>query len=99
MDRVGGKNASPSEMISALKGEGIRVPDGFPITADAYRNFLKTTEIEGAIKEDLEQFRGKHGKPGESSRTMKKKAGETRNQDMRFPYIIAGLEGSVLLPV
>jgi pyruvate, water dikinase len=33
---VGGKNASLGEMIRSLKEEGIRVPDGFATTADAY---------------------------------------------------------------
>jgi len=33
--RVGGKNASLGEMISALSASGIRVPSGFATTADA----------------------------------------------------------------
>jgi pyruvate,water dikinase len=46
---VGGKNASLGEMISSLKDEGIRVPDGFATTADAYRKFMR----EGGIEEDV----------------------------------------------
>jgi pyruvate,water dikinase len=38
---VGGKNASLGEMYSALSGEGVRVPNGFAITADAYRYVLE----------------------------------------------------------
>jgi len=38
---VGGKNASLGEMLSQLTEEGIRVPDGFATTADAYREFLQ----------------------------------------------------------
>ena len=38
--RVGGKNASLGEMISGLAHAGVRVPDGFATTADAYREFL-----------------------------------------------------------
>ena len=34
---VGGKNASLGEMFQKLSGEGVRVPDGFAITAKAYR--------------------------------------------------------------
>ena len=34
---VGGKNASFGEMIRALAPLGVRVPDGFALTADAYR--------------------------------------------------------------
>lgn len=37
---VGGKNASLGEMYGALSTKGIAVPDGFAITADAYRHFV-----------------------------------------------------------
>ena len=39
---VGGKNASLGEMYRELGTAGIKVPDGFAITADAYRHFLET---------------------------------------------------------
>ncbi|MDO8303214.1 MAG: PEP/pyruvate-binding domain-containing protein, partial [Sedimentisphaerales bacterium] len=35
--KVGGKNASLGEMIKYLKPQGVRIPSGFAITADAYR--------------------------------------------------------------
>jgi pyruvate, water dikinase len=38
--RVGGKNASLGEMHSALSAAGVRVPNGFALTADAYRDAL-----------------------------------------------------------
>ncbi|WP_140634058.1 phosphoenolpyruvate synthase [Methylibium rhizosphaerae] len=37
---VGGKNASLGEMYRELTREGVRVPDGFAITAEAYRHVL-----------------------------------------------------------
>lgn len=37
---VGGKNASLGELYSALAKEGIRVPNGFALTAQAYREAL-----------------------------------------------------------
>ena len=37
---VGGKNASLGEMVRTLAGQGIRVPNGFATTADAYRATL-----------------------------------------------------------
>ncbi len=40
VDLVGGKNASLGEMYQNLTQEGIRIPNGFAITADAYRNIL-----------------------------------------------------------
>ena len=41
VDRVGGKNASLGELLSQLTSAGIRVPDGFATTAEAFRLFLK----------------------------------------------------------
>ena len=35
---VGGKTASLGELYSALSGEGVKVPNGFAITAQAYRD-------------------------------------------------------------
>jgi pyruvate,water dikinase len=35
--KVGGKNASLGELIGELRARGVRVPDGFAVTADAFR--------------------------------------------------------------
>ncbi len=53
---VGGKNASLGEMISHLSRKGIRVPDGFCLTARAYRYFLKKNKIDKEIKEIFRKF-------------------------------------------
>lgn len=37
---VGGKNASLGEMIRSLGDKGVRIPDGFAVTADAYSRLL-----------------------------------------------------------
>ena len=37
---VGGKNASLGEMFRELKSQGVRVPDGFAVTAAAFREFF-----------------------------------------------------------
>ena len=50
---VGGKNASLGEMIGTLGGQGIRVPDGFATTADAYRLYISSNGIEPRIRELL----------------------------------------------
>ncbi|HVU94210.1 MAG TPA: phosphoenolpyruvate synthase [Puia sp.] len=42
---VGGKNASLGEMLTALSSKGIRVPDGFATTAEAFRYFLSFNEL------------------------------------------------------
>ncbi len=47
---VGAKNASLGEMIRNLAAKSILVPNGFAITAAAYRYFLKTAGIEKSIR-------------------------------------------------
>lgn len=50
---VGGKNASLGEMYSKLSSQGINVPNGFAITATAYKHLLKEAGIEKAIQDVL----------------------------------------------
>ena len=50
---VGGKNASLGEMYRELATQGVKVPNGFSITAEAYRYFLRETGIEKAISKIL----------------------------------------------
>src|SRR3546814_20466403 len=54
VDSVGVKNASLGEMISQLAGAGVRVPGGFATTADAFRDFLKSTQLDKRIADRLE---------------------------------------------
>ena len=49
IEEVGGKNASLGEMISNLSGLGIKVPDGFATTADAFRQFLMQHDLDKRI--------------------------------------------------
>src|SRR5690606_33798788 len=51
--KVGGKNASLGEMIRELAPKGIQIPDGFAVTADAYRAFLRYNELEEQIHDIL----------------------------------------------
>jgi pyruvate,water dikinase len=51
--RVGGKNASLGEMISQLTRLGVRVPDGFATTADAFREFLGHDRLAERIAAEL----------------------------------------------
>ena len=53
VELVGGKNASLGEMIGTLKEEGVRVPDGFATTVEAYRQFLQHNDLEDQIKSHL----------------------------------------------
>ena len=62
---VGGKNASLGEMIQHLVRKGIRIPNGFATTAQAYRRFLEFNGLDvklrklfvGLSVEDLNQLR------------------------------------------
>jgi pyruvate,water dikinase len=54
--QVGGKNASLGEMFRELTPRGVRVPDGFAITADAYRHFLAEAGLDRIIREALQDL-------------------------------------------
>jgi pyruvate,water dikinase len=51
--RVGGKTASLGEMVRELAGRGVKVPDGFAITADAFRHFIREAGIDERIRAAL----------------------------------------------
>ena len=51
---VGGKNASLGEMVRNLASLGIRVPDGFATTADAFREHLARSGLDARVAERLE---------------------------------------------
>jgi len=50
---VGGKNASFGEMIRSLAPLGVRVPDGFALTADAYRALLEGPGVRALLRDAL----------------------------------------------
>ncbi|MFN3405052.1 MAG: phosphoenolpyruvate synthase [Cytophagaceae bacterium] len=54
--KVGGKNASLGEMINILGSKGIKVPDGFATTAEAYWYFLDMNEIRHTLTEILSEL-------------------------------------------
>jgi pyruvate,water dikinase len=51
---VGGKNASLGEMYTTLVPRGIRIPNGFVVTAYAYRYFIEKAGISDFLKASLE---------------------------------------------
>ena len=53
---VGGKNASLGEMYTTLTGKGIRVPNGFVVTAYAYRYFIEKAGLISFIKDTLKDL-------------------------------------------
>ena len=54
---VGGKNASLGEMYRKLSGQGVRVPNGFAITADGYRLMLEEAGAWGPLHCVLDELR------------------------------------------
>ena len=50
---VGGKNASLGEMVRELANKGVKVPDGFAITAEAYRQFIREAGLDEWIRATL----------------------------------------------
>jgi len=53
---VGGKNASLGEMYRALSDQGVKIPNGFATTAQAYRDYLKHNNLDQRIGEALAQL-------------------------------------------
>ena len=51
---VGGKNASLGEMYRNLTAEGVRVPNGFAVTAAAYRHVLDSNDAWRKLHEALD---------------------------------------------
>jgi len=82
---VGGKNASLGEMIMTFKKKGIRVPDGFATTAEAYWRFLEENDLKdkiGALLQELEGEKKPLDKVGKAIRSLLLRA--------EFPEDIAG---------
>ena len=50
---VGGKNGSLGGMVRELAGKGVKVPDGFAITAEAFRHFIREAGIDERIRATL----------------------------------------------
>ena len=51
---VGGKNASLGEMYRNLSSEGVRIPNGFAITAEGYRYMLEAAGASDALRHTLD---------------------------------------------
>ncbi|MEO3931739.1 phosphoenolpyruvate synthase [Micrococcaceae bacterium Sec7.4] len=83
--QVGGKNASLGELIQSLKAKGVRVPDGFATTADAYRRFIDANGIEPAMRSRIQSYRA-----GDTSLRATGEAIRELFLDSEFPADIAG---------
>jgi pyruvate, water dikinase len=47
---VGGKNASLGEMYRELTGQGVKIPNGFAVTAEAYWHVIQSADILNDLK-------------------------------------------------
>jgi pyruvate,water dikinase len=54
--RVGGKNSSLGEMVRTLGKKGVKVPDGFATTADAYWRFLEANGFQETMTARLAEL-------------------------------------------
>ena len=50
---VGGKNASLGEMYGELTSQGVKIPNGFAITAEAYWHVLESAGILDELKDAM----------------------------------------------
>jgi pyruvate,water dikinase len=86
---VGGKNASLGEMYRNLAAKGVRVPNGFAITADAYRYYLKESKLDSEIDAVLKSL-----KPGEVE-SIRRCGGQIREKILAA-HIPLELESAIL---
>ncbi len=84
---VGGKTASLGEMISATR---VPVPDGFAITAEAYRHFIKKARIKPEIRKILKSTNVKNIK-------SLQKSGHEIRQLIKSADIPVDLERQIML--
>ncbi len=70
---VGGKNASLGELYSELAGAGVRVPNGFAITAEAYTAILDGSGLRDAMARMLKGVTGEDlGALAEAGRALRR---------------------------
>ncbi|MFH1036450.1 MAG: phosphoenolpyruvate synthase [Patescibacteria group bacterium] len=77
---VGGKNASLGEMFSKLVNKGIRVPDGFATTAQAYWYFLEKNNLLPKLKKTFSKLDVKN------TRNLQKVGRQARNLIMKSKF-------------
>ncbi|MGC8966929.1 MAG: phosphoenolpyruvate synthase [Thermus sp.] len=77
---VGGKNASLGEMIRELSPLGVKVPEGFATTSEAYRHFLRHNGLEEAIAKELK------GLDPEDPKALERASRRLRNLILKGEY-------------
>ena len=85
---VGGKNASLGEMYRELTKKGVKVPNGFAVTAYAYRFFLEKAGIRKKIAEILSDLN-----------THDMKNLQERGQKVRETILASDMPGEVVASI
>ena len=57
--KVGGKNASLGEMFQKLTSKGVKIPDGFAVTSEAYWFYLEQEDLKKNIFNELKKLNKK----------------------------------------
>jgi len=73
LQEVGGKNAALGAMIQELKSEGIRVPDGFATTAEAYWEVITKNDLDREFTDLLHKLKKGEKKLAEVGRSIRNK--------------------------
>lgn len=100
---VGGKNASLAEMVKELSHLGIKIPEGFAITTEAYKAFLSENDLWDKLQAELERLDKKTlsnlGVVGKNCRELMKsgRLSEKTKQEIQSAY--HGLEGAFPISV
>lgn len=78
---VGGKNASLGEMMQNLTSLGVKIPEGFVVTVEAYHRFLEFNDLKEKIRAIVS------GIDHESIESLRRAGNETRQliRDGQFP--------------
>ncbi len=75
LPRVGGKNASLGEMIHHLAATDITIPDGFAISAQAYRDFIHHNHLQEEIDAHLQRLSSQSQTLSETGAAIRKLIG------------------------
>ncbi|QDK77497.1 phosphoenolpyruvate synthase [Spirosoma sp. KCTC 42546] len=54
--QVGGKNASLGELFNGLRFYGVRIPDGFALTTEAYLEFIRYNQLKEPIQQLINEL-------------------------------------------
>lgn len=100
---VGGKNASLGEMVRELASQGVKVPDGFAVTAAAYRYFIRAAGLDEPIRATLTDLDTRNmanlSQRGHQARQMIQSAALPRDLEEQIAGAYEQLQGASPVPL